>query len=297
VVRKGKVVIFRVMPDLWFSEKQAEGLLLSLRVERTLHVEKTPYQDLAVFETTHCGRVLALDGIIQLTEADEFMYHEMLVHVPMLTHPRPETVLVVGGGDGGSVREILKHPSVLRVDLAELDERVVEASKRYFPALSSGFSDPRVHITFGDAIAFVKGARGRYDVMIVDSPDPIGMARGLFEKEFYESVNEALKPDGILCCQTESPVINGDVVKRVFQDLSSIFPVTRLYLGSMPTYQSGLWSYTLASKKYDPLDSMCLEDVKERAAKNDLGARYFTPEVFKASFLLPVFVKDLLVTS
>lgn len=279
---------------MWFSERQAPGLLLSLRVERTLHVEKTPYQDLAVFETSHCGRVLTLDGIIQVTDADEFMYHEMLVHVPMLTHPHPERVLVVGGGDGGSSREILKHPSVVSLEVAELDERVVEASKSFFPALSAGFSDPKVSITFGDGTQYIKGKESFYDVVIVDAPDPIGMARALFEKEFYSDIHRALKSDGILCAQTESPIINGDVVLRVYGALSALFPVTRLYLGSTPTYQSGLWCYTLASKRYDPLDPGRLADVRRRSSASGLSTRYWTPEVHAASFALPKFVKDLL---
>ena len=205
--------------ELWFTEKQTPSLALSCLVKSTVYREKTKYQDLAILDTVEYGRMLALDGIIMTTEKDEFFYHEMITHVAMHTHARPEQVLVVGGGDGGTVREVLKHPTVSRVVLAEIDEGVVNAARKYLPTLAQGLSDPRVEIQITDAIVYVREHPGEFDVVIVDSTDPIGPGVGLFTREFYQDVAKALKDGGIMVAQTESPVNNKDLIQKIHRNL------------------------------------------------------------------------------
>jgi spermidine synthase len=254
-------------------------------VKSTVYREKTKYQDLAILDTVEYGRMLALDGIIMTTEKDEFFYHEMITHVAMHTHARPEQVLVVGGGDGGTVREVLKHPTVSRVVLAEIDEGVVNAARKYLPTLAQGLSDPRVEIQITDAIVYVREHPGEFDVVIVDSTDPIGPGVGLFTREFYQDVAKALKDGGIMVAQTESPVNNKDLIQKIHRNLQGVFPLIRLYLGPVPTYPSGLWSYTLCSKGPDPV---AVPDGKFLA----LETKYYTPEVHRSAFALPLFVKE-----
>ncbi|NPV79386.1 MAG: polyamine aminopropyltransferase [Firmicutes bacterium] len=272
---------------LWFYELQTQNMKLGLRISRTLAQEKTPYQDLLVVDTLEYGRLLALDGAIQLTVSDEFIYHEMIAHVPLMAHEDPKSVLVVGGGDGGTVREIVKHLSVEHVDLVEIDERVLDVCRRFFPEISRSLSDPRVRVAVGDGIEFVKKATSQYDVIIIDSSDPIGPGVGLFEKEFYQGVFDALKPEGLFVAQTESPFSNRDLIQRVYASAKSIFPKAALYLAPIPTYPSGLWSFTTGSKVYDPISPA-------RSMPDDIVCRYYTPEIHKAAFALPRFVKELI---
>jgi spermidine synthase len=271
-------------PELWFTELQNDNLSLGLRVNRTIHSEQTEFQSLAVYETAQYGNLLVLDGCVMTTDKDEFVYHEMIAHVPMHTHPNPKSVLVVGGGDGGAVREILKHPSVERVVLAEIDGRVIEASKQYFPHISSGLADPRVDVQVTDGIQYVKDHRGEFDVILIDSTDPIGPAVGLFAKEFYQAVAEALKDDGLFVAQTESPFANQDLIRRVFADVKSVFAKTHLYLAFIPTYPTGMWSFTIGSKLYDPL-------APQPARVSD--CKYYSTDVHRAAFALPPFVQEL----
>jgi len=270
--------------DLWFTEKQSSNLSLGLRIARTLHSEETEFQGMDVIETLQYGNMLVLDGCVMTTDADEFVYHEMLSHVPMHTHPNPKKVLVVGGGDGGVIREIIKHPSVEKAVLAEIDGRVIEVSKQYFPHIASGLSDARVDVQVADGIKHVQEHPGEYDVILIDSTDPIGPAVGLFAKDFYQSVFNALKDDGIFVAQTESPFANKDLIKQVQADVASIFPHTYLYLAHIPTYPTGMWSFTMGSKKHNPLNaSPCrIADTK-----------YYTTELHKGSFALPRFVQEL----
>jgi len=273
--------------ELYLSEQQTEHQRLSVEVTRTLHHEKTEFQELTIVETPQWGRLLALDGFFQTNDVDEFVYHEMGTHVPLFTHPDPKRVLVVGGGDGGMVREIAKHPGVEHIDLVEIDGRVIETSKQYFPnisvALTSG--DPRIHIHVDDGIKWVKDREAEYDVILIDSSEPIGPGIGLFTPEFYATVFKALTGDGIMVAQTESPWTNADVIKMAFAGISKSFPVTRLYTCAVPTYPSGLWSFTLGSKRYDPL----LAEVEGRFG--GMATRYYTPGLHFAAFQLPRFVE------
>ncbi|NPV54433.1 MAG: polyamine aminopropyltransferase [Firmicutes bacterium] len=276
--------------ELWFTENQTKDLRLSCRITRTLHREKTEFQDLAVVDTVEYGRMLVLDGAVQTTVRDEFVYHEMIAHVPMLAHPAPEKVLVIGGGDGGTVREVLKHPGVREVTLVEIDRRVMEVSRDLLPETSSGLGDPRVNIRIEDGIKYVKEARRAYDVIIVDSSDPVGPAVGLFSYDFYSAVADALEEDGIFVAQTESPFLNQSLIRQVYADISRAFPIAKLYLAPVPTYPSGLWSFTAGSRVYDPAEPR--DPGGGRSAR--LETRYYTPDVHRAAFMLPAFVGELL---
>ncbi len=271
--------------ELWFTEKQTPNLGITCKVVRTLHREKTPYQEILVLDTEQFGRMLVLDGMVQTTLFDEFVYHEMLAHVPLSTHPEPRHVLIIGGGDGGTVREVLRHPHVEKVTLVEIDRRVVEVSRSFLPELAHSFDDPRVEVCFADGVAYVGEREASYDVILVDSPEPVGQAARLFSRPFYEAVFRALRPDGLFVAQTESPFLNRDLIARVWRDVGSIFPITRLYLAAVPTYPSGLWSFTMGSKKFVP---------EEARAAELPGLRYYTAEVHRASLKLPRFVQELL---
>ncbi|WAH36900.1 polyamine aminopropyltransferase [Alicyclobacillus dauci] len=271
-------------PNLWFTELQSENMSLGLRIEKTIHSEETEFQTMEVYETGQYGRLLVLDGCVMTTDKDEFVYHEMLSHVPMHTHPNPKNVLVVGGGDGGIIREVIKHPSVERAVLAEIDGAVVETSKKYFPHIAQGLSDSRVDVQIVDGIKYVEEHKNEFDVILIDSTDPIGPAVGLFSKTFYDSVSEALKEDGIMAAQTESPFANQDLIRRVNEDISKTFPITKLYLAHIPTYPTGMWSFTMGSKVHRP------QDVKEVRVKD---TKYYNLGIHHAALALPNFVKEL----
>ncbi len=272
---------------LWFTEMQTDDMALSCRVKEVLHEEKTPFQHLAVIDTDQFGRMLVLDNIIQTTVNDEFVYHEMITHVALNTHPCPKKVLVIGGGDGGAVREIVKHDVVEKVVHCEIDGAVIEASRRYLPEISCALTHPKVEIVVGDGIVHVRENKDAYDIIIVDSTDPIGPAEGLFSAAFYRDIYNALRREGIFVAQTESPFFNRDLIPRLYKDISAVFPVTRLYLANIPTYPGGLWSFTIGSKKYDPLEV-------DPAAIPQLQTKYYSPAVHKSCFVLPPFVEELL---
>lgn len=274
--------------ELYLTEQQTDNQQLSVRVTKTLHHEKTDFQELVIVETPQWGRLLALDGFFQTNDVDEFVYHEMGAHVPLFTHANPKRVLVVGGGDGGMVREVVKHPSVEHVDLVEIDGRVIETSKQFFPQIAVALTgNPKVHVHVDDGIKWVKEREAEYDVIIIDSSEPIGPGIGLFTPEFYASVFRALTGDGVMVAQTESPWTNAPVIQKAFSGISQSFPITRLYTCAVPTYPSGLWSFTLGSKKYDPLSAA----VAERFA--DMSTKYYTPGVHDAAFQLPRFVQEI----
>jgi spermidine synthase len=273
--------------DLWYTEYQTPGVGITCKTTKTYHGEKTEYQEMELIETEQFGKMLVLDGTVQTTIQDEFVYHEMITHVPLFTHPNPRKVLVIGGGDGGAIREIIKHPSVEKAVLVEIDGKVVEISKKYLPEISCALEEPNVEVLIQDGIRYVQENKNAFDVIMVDSTDPVGPAVGLFNVDFYKSIFEALKEDGVFVAQTESPFYHKELIQNVNRDISSIFPITRLYLCSIPTYPSGLWSFTMGSKKYDPLEV-------ENERPLDFDTKYYTRELHKACFVLPKFVRDIL---
>lgn len=273
--------------ELWFTEKQTDHMAFSLRVRSTLHRETTPYQELLVVDTHQFGRMLVLDGFIMTTEADEFVYHEMMAHVPLFTHPNPRRVLVVGGGDGGVIREVLKHPTVEEAVLAEIDERVIDVSRRYFPTISRALDDPRCRIEVGDGIRYVAEHENAFDVVIVDSTDPVGPAVGLFSREFYRSVYRCLTDEGVFVAQTESPFVNPVFLRDIQRRVGEVFPITTFYFAAVPTYPTGMWSITLGSKRHDP------RTVEFGDRFRDMETRYYDPDMHRAAFVLPPFARHL----
>lgn len=237
--------------ELWLHDK-IEGQICSVKINKVLHVEKSEYQEIAVVLTESYGKALILNGAIQVTEKDENFYHEMLVHVPMFTHPSPNRVLVIGGGDGGTVREVLKHPNVERVVMVEIDKRVVEVCKEFFPQLSCALTDPRLELLFEDGVKYVKETREKFDVVLVDSTDPYDFAEQLFSRDFFSSVFHILGDDGVCCSQTENPFIMGKVIKKVQGYLSELFKYRTLYWTVVPTYPGGLWTFSMGSKTVSP---------------------------------------------
>ncbi|CUS99675.1 polyamine aminopropyltransferase [Candidatus Chrysopegis kryptomonas] len=276
--------------DYWFTEYGPTNTAISLRVKYKLFEKTTPYQKIEIFESYDHGRVMALDGFIMLTEKDEFIYHEMIAHVPLFTHPEPTYVLVIGGGDGGAVREILKHETIKKVELVEIDEEVVNAAKIYFPQVASHLDDDRVEISFQDGIEFVKGKKGVYDVILIDSPDPIGPAVGLFEESFYKDAFSALNDSGIIVAQAESPFVFPDLIKQINSIFKKYFPIVRFYLANVPTYASGVISFVLGSKKFDPIKDFNPNRVKKIVQ----SLRYYNDKIHIASFALPNFFENLL---
>jgi len=275
------------LKGLWFTELQTNQMAISLQIKETLHLEKSEYQEISVVDTYEFGRMLLLDGIIMTTIKDEFVYHEMISLPALNTHPNPKNVLVIGGGDGGAIREIVKHPKVEKAILCEIDGQVIEVSKKYLPEISCALNDPKVEVVVEDGIKYIQENKNKFDVILVDSTDPIGPAVGLFAKDFYQGIYDALKEDGVFAAQTESPWVNENLVKRVFQDIKSIFPITRLYLANVPTYPTGMWSFTMGSKKYDPLQV-------DKNAIPDTNTKYYTPTIHFNAFDLPPFVEKLL---
>jgi spermidine synthase len=273
--------------ELWFHEKETNELYIAHRISRQLFHGQSPYQQVSILEGKEFGRMLVLDGIIQTTLRDEYIYHEMLAHVALFTHRRPEKVLVIGGGDGGTVREVLKHPSVEQIHLVEIDEMVIDACRQHLPELASSFDDPRVSIHCTDGLKFVQDREGYYDVIIVDSSDPLGPAEGLFAYPFYKDCHRALKDDGVFVAQTESPFFTPELVGRIFGSLAALYRHTYLFLASVPTYSVAPWSFTIGSKAAHPLEP-------RGCPPEDWQLRYYTEEIHRAAFALPAEVKKVL---
>ena len=274
--------------ELWFKEIDESKSGLTFLVKNVLLSKQTPYQRLDVLETDFYGNVLILDGAVQITQKDEFVYHEMLAHVPLYTHPSPRKVLIIGGGDGGTVREVVKHPEVEHVDLVEIDEAVIEASKTYFPEVSRELDNPKLTILAMDGIEYIKSIKNHYDVILIDSTDPIGPAKGLIAATFYRDAFEALTDNGVISVQAESPFYYPEWVSKIFHNLAGIFPVTKLYLSFTPTYPGGLWTFGFASKGLDPVHNF-----DPARVPSDAAFKYYTPELHKAAFQLPAFVREL----
>ncbi len=277
------------MPDenQWFIEKFQNTSALGYRIKKRLHHSVSPFQTVEIYQTADYGNLLVLDGCIMLTEAHEFLYHEMLVHVPLLSHPQPETVLVVGGGDGGTVREVLLHDTIKRVDMVEIDEEVVKVSRQYLPGLTSKLEDPRVKLIFQDAVEFIRGLDQVYDVVLVDSTDPIGPGEGLFSHDFYRDVQRSLRPEGMVVVQSESPFGLKGETGAIAVKMKAIFPLVKLYWVPIPCYPYGTWSFTYCS------NNGAEPDIRrpEAAQAVEQQAKYYNKDIHQAAFVLPNFIK------
>lgn len=274
------------MGNYWIYENHTEGYEVRWKLKSILHEEKTAFQKLAVVDTLEWGKALILDGALQIAEKDEFIYHEMIVHVPIHAHPHPERVLIIGGGDGGTLREVVRHATVKKIDMVEIDERVVKVSQQYFPKVASAFDDPRLNLHIGDGIKYVAETTQEYDLVIVDSSDPVGPAVQLFSRDFYQSIYSILAEDGMVTVQSESPIFFEEAFRSVHKNMGAVFPKVNIYLASIPTYVSGPWTFTIGSKKHNPVkiqgDRTCLS-----------GLKYYNESVHEAAFSLPQFIKSM----
>lgn len=278
--------------ELWFTERHTPNVKFSIKVDRQLYSGKSEFQRIDIFDSKEFGRFLTLDGYMMLTEKDEFIYHEMITHVPMAVHPNPENILVIGAGDGGVVRELTMYSTVKNIDLVEIDELVVEVSKKYLPTTACRFDDERVNIFYEDGVKFIRRCENKYDVIIVDSTDPFGVGEGLFTKEFYGSCFKALHDDGIMVNQHESPFYDEDAaaMQRSHKRIVGSFPISRVYQAHIPTYPSGHWLFGFASKKYHPVHDL------NPAKWNLLGlkTKYYNTKLHSGAFCLPNYVEELL---
>jgi spermidine synthase len=278
--------------ELWYSENHSEDVKFWIRLDKQLYSGRSDYQRIDVYESAEFGRVLALDGYLMLTERDEFIYHEMIVHVPMAVRPDIRDVLVIGAGDGGAVRELVRYGGIRRVDVAEIDREVVEVCREYLPNISCGFDDSRVTLHYQDGLRFVRGRENEYDLIIVDSTDPFGPGEVLFTREFYGSCHKALRDGGIMVNQHESPfyAADADAMKRAHSRIHSSFELCRVYHAHIPTYPSGYWLFGFASKNVHPVRDL------DPDAWNALGlcTRYYNTKLHVGSFCLPTYVEEML---
>lgn len=277
--------------ELWYTEEHTDNVRFSIKVEEQLYSGRSEFQKIDVFSSKEFGRFLTLDGLMMVTEKDEFIYHDMITHIPLATNLNIKKVLVIGAGDGGTVRELTRYKTIEKIDMVEIDKLVVDICKAYLPQTASKLEESRVNLCFEDGLKFVRTKEDEYDLIIVDSTDPFGPGEGLFTKEFYGNCFKALKEDGILVNQHESPYYSSyaNSMKRAHKRIKEFFPIYRVYQAHIPTYPSGHWLFGFASKKYDPLDI-------DEVAWNSLGidTKYYNTQLHKGCFAIPNYVKELL---
>lgn len=278
---------YREMNDQW------EGYSVGLKIEKVLFEGKSNYQDILVFKSSSFGNVLVLDGCIQCTERDECCYQEMIAHLPLCCHSNPENVLVVGGGDGGVVREVLKHSTVKKVTLCEIDEKVIEVCKEYLPNMANSLKDPRCEVFIGDGVQYMKEHKNCFDVIITDAPDPIGAARGLYELDYYICLKAALKSDGIICSQGENLWLDLPIVEKLLYGCRSLFPRTGYAFAGMPTYASGQIGFVMASTNPDIRFNDPVRPFTEEIV-DQLDLKFYNTDIHRAAFVLPTFAKKVL---
>ena len=278
--------------ELWFSDYHTEKVKVSVKVQKQLFGLQTEFQRIDVFDSDECGRFLSSDGSIVFSEKDEFVYDEMIVHVPMAVHPHVKKVLVIGGGDGGCVRELCRYQHIEHIDLVEIDERVVAVCKEYLPGVACSLDDPRVHILYQDGLKYIRRIEDEYDLIIIDSTDPFGPGEGLFTMEFYGNCYKALKEHGVLVNQHESPFYKGDALacQRAHRNIVHSFELSRLFQAHIPTYPSGHWLFGFSSRGVHPVRDLNPD------WWNSLGleTKYYNTNLHKGAFYLPNYVQKLL---
>lgn len=277
--------------DMWFSDEHTDNVKLSIRVEQQLFSAQSEFQRIDVLDSREFGKILVADGDLMLTEKDEFIYHEMITHVPMAVHPDVEKVLVIGGGDGGIVRELVKYDTIQKIDVVEVDPLLIEVCRKFFPQMACSLNDSRVEITNEDGLRFVRSKSDEYDLIIIDSPNPFGPGEGLFTKEFYGNCYNALQSDGIMINQHESPFYREEAFQcqRMHKRIRASFPISRIYQAFIPSYPSGHWLFGFASKVYHPTDD--LDDTSWML--KGIPTKYYLPRVHRGVFALPAYVEEL----
>ena len=278
--------------EFWFSELHTGNVKLSVRIEKQLFSGESEYQRIDVFDSEEFGKFISLDGEIVFSEKDEFIYDEMVTHVPMAVHPHVKNVLIIGGGDGGVAKELLQYKSIESIDVVETDRMFVDVCREYFPEVACALDDERVKIHYDDGLRFLRNKKGIYDLIINDSTDPFGHTEGLFTKEFYGSCYNALKDDGIMVYQHGSPFYDEDeaACRSIHRNAFRSFPISRVYQSHIPTCPSGYWLFGFASKKYHPI-----KDFKPKEWNGlKIETWYYTTHLHMGAFMLPKYVEDLL---
>lgn len=277
--------------EMWFHDEHTDNVKLAIRVDYQVFSAQSEIQRIDVLESKEFGKILVVDGDLMLTEKDEFIYHEMISHVPMAVHPQVEKILVIGGGDGGVVRELAKYDTVEQIDVVEADPLLVEVCRKYFPQMACSLNDPRVHIYHEDGLRFIRSKSDAYDLIIIDSPNPFGAGEGLFTKEFYGNCFNALHEDGIMINQHESPFYKEEAFQcqRMHKRIVESFPISRIYQAHIPSYPSGHWLFGFASKRYHPIHDMGGIQWKLRG----IQTKYYLPRLHEGVFALPAYVEEL----
>ncbi len=271
--------------ELWFKELHDPSSGITFKIKNYVYSGRSPYQKIDIFEVENYGRVLTLDGMVMTTERDEFIYHEMLTHPALRIHPEPKKVLIIGGGDGGTAREVLKYKEVERVVMVEIDEEVINVSKKYLPSIACSLDDPRLEIKIEDGVKYVKEGKEKFDILLLDTSDPVGPAEVLYRREFYENCKKLLNPNGILVTQAESPWSQLETIKKLLKEITGVFPLETLYLAHIPTYPGGLWSFLMMG------DNFNLNEIKRPAPQN---LKYYNDDIHKGMQTLPNYLKGAL---
>ena len=277
--------------DMWFSDEHTPDVSLRIRIDKQLFSGESEYQRIDVLDSREFGKILVIDGDLMITEKDEFIYHEMMTHVPMAVHPAVRRVLVIGGGDGGVVRELIKYDEIESIDCVEIDPLLIKVCAKYLPELACSLNDDRVSVIIEDGLKFIRSRSDEYDLIIIDSPNPFGAGEGLFTKEFYGNCYNALHEDGIMINQHESPFYQEEAFQcqRMHKRILDSFPISRIYQAHIPSYPSGHWLFGFASKKYHPIDDLNDAEWKMKGIRT----RYYLPRIHKGVFALPAYVEEL----
>lgn len=279
------------MSENLYHEITPAGFGVAIKKKNVLFEGQSDFQKVEIFESdAELGRVLTLDDLMMTTEGDEWHYHEMIAHIPMMNHKCPKTVLVIGGGDGGTVREVLKHETVEKVVLCEIDGMVIDACKKFLPTIACELDNPKCEILVEDAIEYIKDKKNMFDIVLIDSTDPMGPGEGLFTEEFYTNVKNSLKEGGIVAAQSESPVVNKNEIKKMYDLLKKVFPICATYTSNIPTYPGGYWAWAFCSETVKPLSYID----EERCAKITKTCKIYNKDYHLARFALPNYLKELL---
>lgn len=282
------------MKNAWLSETLHHGVQLKLQVEKYLYSCKDSSQEIKFLKTPRFGTALIMDGAIQTTEKDEFIYHEMMSHIPLFSHPKPENILIIGGGDGGILREALKHKAVKKVTLVEIERKVIDYTKKYLPQICrDAFKSKKLELVIGDGAKFIQNKSNIYDIAIIDSTDPVGPAKVLFQKKFYRGISDILKPKGIMVRQSGSSFLQPNELKDNYKTLSSIFKNNHVYVAAVPTYIGGFFNLIFSSNGIN-ISQVSLSGIKKRFQKSGIQTKYYNPQLHLASFQLPNYMKQII---
>jgi len=276
--------------NVWFTELHLGNSGITVKVKRLVETTQSKFQRIDILDTEDFGKMLVLYGSIMVAEKDLHSYNEMITHVPLFTHPKPDKVLIIGGGDGGALTNIMKHPEVKKAVMCEIDRKVTELSIKHFPKITGGFADKRAKVVFRDGQEYITKTKEKFDIIILDLSDPVGPAAELFQKKFHKKIYNRLNKDGIMVAQSESPYYNDATVRHMYRNLREIFPIVKMYTAYVPIYPSCFWSFAFCSKKYHPIIDFDIDRYKKLKLKNN----YYNLDMHIGSFALPEYVKKII---